>query len=36
VLFDERALRAFQNVWEALQARGELEEPASPAAASPA
>jgi O-acetyl-ADP-ribose deacetylase (regulator of RNase III) len=36
VLFDERALRAFQNVWDALKARGELEEPASPAAASPA
>jgi O-acetyl-ADP-ribose deacetylase (regulator of RNase III) len=36
VLFDERAMRAFQNTWEALKARGELEEPASPAAASPA
>jgi O-acetyl-ADP-ribose deacetylase len=40
VLFDERALRAFQNVWEALKSRGELEEtsssPSSPAAASPA
>ncbi|MGB6431516.1 MAG: macro domain-containing protein [Candidatus Acidiferrales bacterium] len=37
VLFDERALRAFQNTWEAIKARGELdEESSSPAAASPA
>jgi O-acetyl-ADP-ribose deacetylase (regulator of RNase III) len=36
VLFDDRALRAFQNVWDALKARGELDEPSSSAAASPA
>jgi O-acetyl-ADP-ribose deacetylase (regulator of RNase III) len=36
VLFDERALRAFQNSWEGMKARGELEEPSSPAAASTA
>ena len=34
VLFDERAMRAFQNVWDALKARGELAE--SPQSASPA
>jgi O-acetyl-ADP-ribose deacetylase len=38
VLFDDRALRAFQSAWEAMKLRGDLAEPQSsaPAAASPA
>ena len=31
VLYDERALRAFQTVWDALKARGEAEESSSTA-----
>ncbi|MGB6201060.1 MAG: macro domain-containing protein [Candidatus Acidiferrales bacterium] len=36
VLFDERALRAFQNVWDGMKSRGELAEPSSLDAASTA